>query len=57
MGTAIFLLSAGLLLRQLLFYPWTLIALNPLRSKRRRTRLSYMPALTVKPRRNYMPRR
>ena len=47
MGTAIFLLSAGLLLWQSLFYPLTLMALGALRGKRRRTRLGYTPALTV----------
>ena len=46
-GTAIFLLSAGLLLWQSFFYPLTLMALGALRGKRQGTRLGYTPALTV----------
>ncbi len=46
-GTAIFLLSAGLLLWQSLFYPLTLMALGSVRARRPRPRLGHTPPLTV----------
>ena len=46
-GTAIFFLSAGLLLWQSFLYPLTLLAVGALWGKRQRSRLGYTPALTV----------